>query len=200
MTSSQSESDSKSGVSNMEKRKKEIIGITSIIIVFLVVISAIYVFMPLNISFSKTYTLGGLLYDIDDLGNGSYYFYMTDTSFRPWSCENCWSFPYQQGKEKFYFSDVGDCNISNFIDRDIDITYISNGTYSKITSIEFTYYDSIRETEKQKEKQITFEEWIKENYPEIFIEYSEYLKNLKVMGGSQFFTELKLCVSLGRLL
>jgi len=168
----------------MEKKtKKQIISILSIVTITSVVVSAIYVASTVytfpRFSFSKTYTLRGLLYDADDLGNNSYCFHMNETSFRPWGCEDCWSFPYQQGKKDFYFSNVSNHNISDFIDRDIDITYVSDGVYSEISEIGFTFYDSIREAEKKKEKQLDFDEWMQENHPEILIEYSEYLQEGK---------------------
>jgi hypothetical protein len=158
----------------MKKEKKQIV--VGIVVISLFVL-AITLFLSSSLPGvsrrTNIYTLRGQLYNMDDLGNDSYYFFMNDTSHRRWG--GTWAFPYQQGKEKFYFTDIGDESISNFIDRNIDITYTSDGIESKITDIKYTYYDSLR----QDEKEIAFDEWMQENYMEILIEYNEYLENSK---------------------
>jgi len=93
--------------------------------------------------------LRGFLYETEDLGNNSYYFFMNGTSHQSWGGD--WTFPYQEGKIRFYFSDVRDFSIPDFVDRDIHINYRSDGIESEITGIGYTYYDSILQAEKEEE-------------------------------------------------
>lgn len=163
---------------------EKIINIAVIIILILAV--CFIITLVTNIStdpsyrYSTTYTLRGHLYDTEYLGNNSYNFFITDSSFRPWGGD--WSFPYQQGKKIFYFTDIGDESLSNFIDRYIEITYSSNGIETEITDIKYTLYDGIRQAERETEKRLAFEEWMKEYHEDIFVEYSEYLENFTIKG------------------
>jgi hypothetical protein len=156
----------------MKKEKKQIV--VGVILILLAVSAGILFIstLPAVSRHTNAYTLRGQLYNVDDLGNDSYYFFMSDTSHRRWG--GTWTFPYQQGKEKFYFTDIGDESISNFVDRNIDITYTSDGIESKISGIKYTYYDGLC----QDEKELAFDEWMQENYMEILIEYNEYLEQL----------------------
>ena len=132
----------------MKKENKKII---AVFIVFILVVTTLIWVISTNVHlvrYSGMYTLRGHLYKADDLGNNSYHFFFDDSSHRNWG-GGSWTFPYRQGKEKFYFTDVGDENISDFIDRYIEITYRSDGVESVITDIKYTYYDSIVQAEKE---------------------------------------------------
>lgn len=160
----------------MKKEKIKTIAIVATVVLLLSVLIGVMLPRIEDISFTSTYTLRGFLYETEDLGNNSYHFFMNDTSHKCWG--NSWTFPYQEGKMRFYFSDVRDFSIEDFVDRDIDITYISDGIESEITSIGYTYYDSILQAEKETEKQLAFDEWMQENHADIIGEYDEYLENI----------------------